>query len=60
MAHYSTDSVLVPSKRGNGLNVTEEQLFEHKRFMPLAGGSSRQEDGMNSTNTFPPHPLTRR
>ncbi|KAL0043259.1 hypothetical protein WJX82_006661 [Trebouxia sp. C0006] len=53
------------SKRGSGVNVTEEQLFEHERFMPLAGWSSRhllpternrysrQEDGMNSTNTFP-------
>jgi len=55
----------VQSKRGSGVNVTEEQLFEHERFMPLAGWSSRhllpternrysrQEDGMHSTNTFP-------
>ena len=47
------------------MNVTEEQLFEHERLMPLAGWSSRhllpternrysrQEDGMQSTNTFP-------
>ncbi|KAL0043201.1 hypothetical protein WJX82_003394 [Trebouxia sp. C0006] len=53
------------SKRGSGVSVTEEWLFEHERFMPLAGWSSRhllpternrysrQEDGMNSTNTFP-------
>ena len=65
MAHYSTECVLVQSKRGSGVNVTEEQLFEHERFMPLAGWSSRhllpternrysrQEDGMHSTNTFP-------
>ncbi len=65
MTHYLTDSVLVQSKHGSGVNVTEEQLFEHERFMPLAGWSSchllpternrysRQEDGMNSTNTFP-------
>lgn len=65
VARYSTESVLVQSKRGSGVNVTEEQLFEHERFMPLAGWSSRhllpternrysrQEDGMNSTNTFP-------
>ena len=65
MAHYSTDYVLVQSKRGNGVNVTEVQLFEHERFMPLAGWSSRhllpternrysrQEDGMHSTNIFP-------
>jgi len=65
VAHYSTHSVLVQSKRGSGVNVTEEQLFEHERFMPLAGWSSRhllpternrysrQEDGMHSTNTFP-------
>jgi len=65
VTHYLTDSVLVQSKRGSGVNVTEEQLFEHERFMPLAGWSSRhllpternrysrQEDGMNSTNTFP-------
>jgi len=65
MARYPTDCVLVQSKRGSGVNVTEEQLFEHERFMPLAGWSSRhllpternrysrQEDGMHSTNTFP-------
>ncbi len=47
------------------LSVTEEQLFEHERFMPLAGWNSRhllpternrysrQEDGMHSTNNFP-------
>ena len=64
-AHHLTDSGLVQSKRGSGLNVTEEQLFEHERFMPLAGWSSRhllpternrysrQKDGMNNTNTFP-------
>ena len=65
VAHDSTDSVLVQSKRGSGVSVTEEWLFEHERFMPLAGWSSRhllpternrysrQEDGMNSTDTFP-------
>ena len=46
MAQYPTDFVLVQSKRGSGVNVTEEQLFEHERFMPLAG--------------WPPNPLTRR
>jgi len=58
-------SSLLQSKRGSGMNVTEEQLFEHERFMPLAGWSSRhllpternrysrQEDGMHSTNNFP-------
>ena len=47
------------------MNVTEEQVFEHERFMPLAGWNSRhllpternrysrQEDGMNSTAQFP-------
>ena len=57
--------MLVQSKRGSSVIVTEEQLFEHERFMPLAGWSSRhllpternhhsrQEDGINSTNTFP-------
>jgi len=50
---------------GSGVSVTEEQLFEYERFMPLAGWSSRhllpternrysrQEDGMHSTNNFP-------
>ena len=53
------------SQRGAGVNVTEEQLFEHERFLPLAGWNSRhllpternrysrQEDGANSTSTFP-------
>ena len=46
MAQYPTDFVLVQSKRCSGVNVTEEQLVEHERFMPLAG--------------WPPNPLTRR
>ncbi|KAL3132004.1 hypothetical protein ABBQ32_14227 [Trebouxia sp. C0010 RCD-2024] len=53
------------SRRGGGVNVTEEQVFEHERFMPLAGWSSRHllpternrysqyEDGSNSTAQFP-------
>ena len=53
------------NQRGGGVNVTEEQLFEHERFLPLAGWSSRhllptertrysrQEDGANSSNAFP-------
>lgn len=60
-----TCCVTVQSKRGSGTNVTEEQLFEHERFLPLAGWSSRhllpternrysrQEDAAQSTNTFP-------
>ena len=58
-------SVQVQNRRGSGVNVTEEQVFEHERFMPLAGWSSRhllpternrysrQEDGMNSIPLFP-------
>lgn len=57
--------VLLQSRRGGGVNVTEEQVFEHERFMPLAGWSSRHllpternrysqyEDGSNSTAQFP-------
>ena len=53
------------NRRSSGVNVTEEQVFEHERFMPLAGWNSRhllpternrysrQEDGMNSTAQFP-------
>ena len=53
------------NRRGSGVNVTEEQVFEHERFMPLAGWNSRhllpternrysrQEVGVNSTNQFP-------
>lgn len=60
-----TSVVLLQNQRGSGVNVTEEQVFEHERFMPLAGWSSRhllpternrysrQEDGMNSTAQFP-------
>ncbi|DBA67781.1 TPA: hypothetical protein ACH3X2_001215 [Trebouxia sp. C0005] len=50
----------LPSKHGSDLSMTEEQLVEHKRFMPLAGWISlrynrysRQEDGMHSTHIFP-------
>lgn len=47
------------------MNVTEEQVFEHERFLPIAGWSSRHllptersrysqsEDGSNSTAQFP-------
>lgn len=58
-------TTLLQNRRGSGVNVTEEQVFEHERFMPLAGWNSRhllpternrysrQEDGMNSTAQFP-------
>ncbi len=65
VAHHLTDSVLLQSKRGSGVNVTEEQLSEHESFVPLAGWSSRyllpternrysrQQDALQRTNTFP-------
>ena len=49
--HHSTDSVVVQSQRGSGVNVTEEQLFEHERFMPLAGWSIRTCCPLNATAT---------
>ena len=53
------------NRRSSGADVTEEQIFEHERFMPLVGWSSknllpternrysRYEDASQSTNVFP-------
>lgn len=30
----------VQNRRSSGADVTEEQIFEHERFMPLVGWSS--------------------
>ena len=58
-------AVVLQSKQGSGVNMTEEQVFEHERFIPIAGWSSRYlaptersrysryEEGAQSTSTFP-------
>lgn len=58
-------SAFVQGRRSSGADVVEEQIFEHERFLPLVGWSSknllpternrysRYEEGAQSTSAFP-------